>query len=256
MNVSGIFDTHAHYDDEKFSQDRASALSFVKENGVSFIINCGCDYESSLSTVALSKEYDYVYPAVGLHPENITENYIDELEKINCIYKKEKIVAVGEIGLDYYWVKDNKETQIEVFEKQVILANELNLPVIVHDREAHEDTLNVLKKYKPKGVLHCFTGSAEMAKEVLKLGMYIGIGGAITFKNAKKPVKVCEDVPIDRILLETDCPYMAPVPFRGKRNDSSLIAFTAQKIAEIKQTDVQSVVDTCAENAQRLFLGK
>lgn len=256
MSVSGIFDTHAHYDDEQFNEDRASALSFVKENGVERIINCGCDVESSKKSIALAHEYDFIYCAVGLHPENIGEENDKELSEIKALYKNEKVVAVGEIGLDYYWVKDNREKQLEVFEKQVILANELNLPIIVHDREAHEDTLNILKRHKPKGVLHCFTGSVEMAKEILKIGMYIGIGGSVTFKNAKKPVEVCRQLPMERILLETDCPYMSPVPFRGKRNNSALIAYTAEKIAEIKETDVQSVVDICRCNAEKLFFGK
>ena len=171
---------------------------------------------------------------------------ISRLQTVKC-------VAIGEIGLDYYWRQDNKELQKKVFEEQILLAKELALPIIVHDREAHEDTLDILKKHKPKGVLHCFSGSVETAKEILKLGMYIGLGGAVTFKNAKKPVEVAEMLPLDRLLLETDCPYMAPVPMRGKRNYSAYIEYVAEKIAEIKGIDPQTVTDQATENTKALF---
>ena len=188
-----------------------------------------------------------------MHPEEVdglSENYIDILKEFS---KNKKCVAIGEIGLDYYWRQDNKESQKKVFEEQILLAKELNLPVIVHDREAHEDTLNILKKHKPKGVLHCFSGSAEMAKEILKLGMYIGLGGALTFKNARRPVEVAEMLPLDKLLLETDCPYMAPVPMRGKRNYSAYIPYVAQKVAEIKGITPQEVLDITAKNTKELF---
>ena len=162
-------------------------------------------------------------------------------------------MAIGEIGLDYYWRQDNKEAQKRVFEEQILLAKELNLPIIVHDREAHDDTLNILKKHKPKGVLHCFSGSAEMAKEVLRLGMYIGLGGALTFKNARKPVEVAEMLPLEKLLLETDCPYMAPVPMRGKRNYSGYIPYIAERVAEIKGIAPQEVLDTTSKNTKQLF---
>ncbi len=254
MSLSGIFDTHAHYDDEQFSKDREESLSFIKENGVSAVINCGCDYKSSLTSVELSEKYDFIYAAVGIHPEAIEEVTDSEIEKIKELYKKEKVVAVGEIGLDYHYDGFDKNKQLEIFEKQVILANELDLPVIVHDRDAHNDTLVLLKKYRPKGVLHCFSGSIEMAKEILKLGMYIGLGGAVTFKNAKKAVEVAKILPEDRLLLETDCPYMAPVPFRGKRCDSSMIRNTAQVLAEIRETNSQTLIDKCRQNAIELFI--
>ena len=169
------------------------------------------------------------------------------------LYKNNKVVAVGEVGLDYHYDFSPRERQLEIFERQLILANKLDLPVIVHDREAHEDTMRLLIKHKPRGVVHCFSGSAEMAREIVKLGMYIGIGGAVTFKNAKKPVEVVEYLPLDRLLLETDAPYMTPVPFRGQRCDSAHIAYTAEKIAEIKGIDVQKLIDICNENAKRLF---
>ncbi|MBE6775666.1 MAG: TatD family deoxyribonuclease [Ruminococcaceae bacterium] len=248
-----IFDTHAHYDDRRFDEDRAELLSSLFGGSVSGIINCGCDLKSSLETVALTEKYPNLYGAVGVHPHEAEETTQEDLEKIKELYKKEKIVAVGEIGLDYFYDFSPREKQIEIFRRQLVTANELNLPVIIHDRDAHEDTLTILKELKPKGVVHCFSGSAEMAREILKLGLYIGIGGAVTFKNARKPVEVVEMLPLDRLLLETDAPYMTPVPFRGKRCDSSHIAYTAEKIAEIKGMDVQELIDKCAENAKALF---
>ena len=246
-----IFDTHAHYDDDKFNEDREDLLKSLPSKGVVNIINCGCDLASSLKSIEFSEEY--VYSAVGVHPSNITDDSYDELQKIRELYSHPKCVAVGEIGLEYHYDFVPKDKQLDIFEKQIVLANELELPVIVHDREAHEDTMNLLKRYKPKGVVHCFSGSAEMAKEVLKLGMYIGLGGAVTFKNARKPLEVAEIVPEDRLLLETDCPYMTPVPFRGRRNSSDLIVYSAEKLAEVRHTDTQKLINTANENARRLF---
>lgn len=250
---SGIFDTHAHYDDPRFDEDRDELLSSLSQKGVIHIVNCGCDLKSSLTTVALTENYSFIYAAVGVHAHEAEEATESDLNEIKKLYSNEKVVAVGEIGLDYHYDFSPRERQLEIFERQLILANKLDLPVIVHDREAHEDTMNLLKRHKPKGVVHCFSGSAEMAKEIVKLGMYIGIGGAVTFKNAKKPVEVVEYLPLDRLLLETDAPYMTPVPFRGQRCDSSYIAYTAEKIAEIKDIDVQELIDICNENAKRLF---
>lgn len=250
---SNIFDTHAHYDDSRFDEDRDVLLGSLKEKGVSHVVNCGCDLKSSLSTLALAEKYNFVYAAIGVHSHEAEEATESDLEEIERLYQNERVVAVGEIGLDYHYDFSPRERQLEVFERQLILANRLELPVIVHDREAHEDTMNLLKKHRPKGVVHCFSGSAEMAKEIVKLGMYIGIGGAVTFKNAKKPVEVVEYLPLDRLLLETDAPYMTPVPFRGQRCDSGHIAYTAERIAEIKGIDVQELIDTCNENAKRLF---
>ena len=250
---NNIFDTHAHYDDEKFNGDRAEVLSFVKANGVSRIIDCGCDLKSSLAAVNLSEEYDFIYAAVGVHAHEADEAAEKDFAEIEKLYAHKKVVAVGEIGLDYHYDFSPRERQLEVFERQLILANKLDLPVIIHDREAHEDTLRLLKKHRPKGVVHCFSGSVESAKEVLSLGMYIGLGGAVTFKNAKKPVEVAKFVPDDYLLLETDCPYMAPVPYRGKRCDSSMIASTAELIASVRNTDAQTLIDRCHENADRLF---
>ena len=251
--MNNIFDSHAHYTDKAFNDDRENMLGSLKESGICGVINCGADLESSQESLALSKEYDYIYFACGIHPEevdNLPENYIDILRRMA---QDKKCVAIGEIGLDYYWLQDNKDLQKKVFEEQILLAKELDLPIIVHDREAHEDTLNILKKYKPKGVLHCFSGSVETAKEVLKLGMYIGLGGAVTFKNAKKPVEVAEMLPLDRLLLETDCPYMAPVPMRGKRNNSAYIQYVAEKIGEIKGIEPQEITDKATDNVKKLF---
>lgn len=248
-----IFDTHAHYDDSRFDEDRDELLVSLSSKGVSHIVNCGCDLKSSLTTLELAEKYDFVYAALGVHAHEAEEATDSDLNEIEKLYSHPKVVAVGEIGLDYHYDFSPRERQIEVFERQIKLANELDLPIIVHDREAHEDTMNLLKKYKPKGVVHCFSGSAEMAKEIIKLGMYIGMGGAVTFKNAVKPVEVARMLPLDRLLLETDAPYMTPVPFRGKRCDSAHIAFTAEKIAEIKGIDSQQLIDICNENGKRLF---
>ena len=250
---SNIFDTHAHYDDSRFDEDRDELLSSLKNKGVSEIINCGCDLKSCLTTLALAEKYDFIYAALGVHAHEAEEATEGDLKAIEELYKNEKVVAVGEIGLDYHYDFSPRERQIEVFERQLVLANELDLPVIVHDRESHEDTMNLLKKYRPQGVVHCFSGSVEMAKEIVKLGMYIGIGGAVTFKNARKPVEVVEYLPLEYLLLETDAPYMTPVPFRGQRCDSSHIAYTAEKIAEIKSIDVQTLIDKCNENSKQLF---
>ena len=251
--MNNIFDSHAHYTDKAFNDDRENMLGSLKESGICGVINCGADLLSSEKSVALSEKYDYIYCACGVHPEEVDglpDNYIDILRNMA---QNKKCVAIGEIGLDYYWRQDNKELQKKVFEEQILLAKELALPIIVHDREAHEDTLAILKKHKPKGVLHCFSGSVETAKEILKLGMYIGLGGAVTFKNAKKPVEVAEMLPLDRLLLETDCPYMAPVPMRGKRNYSAYIEYVAEKIGEIKGIDPQTVTDQATENTKVLF---
>lgn len=251
--MKNIFDTHAHYDDERFNEDRDELLSSLFEGSVSHIINCGCDLKSSLTTVALAEKYDNLYAAVGVHAHEAESCTDSDLSEIAGLYAHKKVVAVGEIGLDYFYDFSPRERQIEVFRQQIELANKLDLPVIIHDRDAHEDTLNILKELRPKGVVHCFSGSVEMAKEIIKLGLYIGLGGAVTFKNARKPLEVAEYVPLDKLLLETDAPYMTPVPFRGKRCDSAHIAYTAEKIAEVRGMDVQELVNICNENAKRLF---
>lgn len=248
-----IFDSHAHYDSEAFNDDRKELLSALPEQGVCGIINCGSDMASSLSCLELADEVSFIYAACGVHPheaEGCKQGYLPVLKKL-CM--EEKCVAVGEIGLDYHYDFSPREIQKTVFEQQLVLAKELDLPVIIHDREAHEDTMTLLKRYKPKGVVHCFSGSAEMAKEIIKLGMYIGLGGAVTFKNARKPREVAEIVPEDKLLIETDCPYMTPVPHRGKRCDSSYIPFTAEVLAEIRGVSAQDILDVTRKNANTLF---
>lgn len=253
--MSSIFETHAHYDDEAFNEDREELLNELPNRGVGNVITAGADIDSSKAAVELAKRYEYIYAAVGVHPENITDklgsDYLSELEKmINC---HEKVVAVGEIGLDYHFRKDNAVLQKDVFFKQIELANRYNMPVLVHDREAHADTMEILRASKPKGIVHCFSGSVEMAREVVKLGMYLGVGGVVTFKNAKTIVDVVREMPLDTIVLETDAPYMAPTPFRGKRCDSTMIKYTAEKIAEIKGIEIDKVLEITEKNAKELF---
>lgn len=252
--MSLIFDTHAHYDDSAFDEDREEKLNSLPNDNIYAVINAGADIESSEKSISLSESYPYIYAAVGIHPENISnisKDYIFKLEKL--ILSGKKVVGVGEIGLDYHYTKENKKQQKDLFENQVKLAIKHDLPVIVHDREAHADTMDILKKHKPRGVVHCFSGSLEMAKEIIKMGMYIGIGGVVTFKNAKNIVDVAENISLEHILLETDAPYMAPVPFRGKRCDSSYIKYTAEKISEIKNIDLKDVFEITKQNAKNLF---
>lgn len=253
MSLTHIFDSHAHYDDARFSEDVYDLLDTLPEKGVSGVISCGVNAESTRFAQALAQKYDYIYAAAGFHPLNL-EDVPENAETVLCeLLKDPKTVAVGEIGLDYHYEKESRTEQLVLFEMQLRLAKELDLPVIVHDREAHDDTLRLLKEIQPTGVVHCFSGSVEMAKEILKLDMYIGLGGAVTFKNAVKPVEVAAMVPAERLLLETDAPYMTPVPFRGKRCDSSLIAYTAARIAEIRGVDTQALCTQTEINTRRLF---
>ncbi len=231
-----IFDAHAHYDDDAFNEDREIVLSELEENGVTGVLNCGSSYEGALASVEFSKKYPFFYAAVGIHPEHanqFTEKTIEDLRKLAGFHK---VKAIGEIGLDYYYEENpHREIQLKVFREQMKLAQELKLPVIIHDRDAHEDTLKVIKEFPEViGEVHCFSGSAELAKQCVSLGYYIGITGVVTFKNAKKVLKVVEEIPLERLIVETDCPYMAPVPYRGKRNRSEYIVKIIEKISEIK----------------------
>lgn len=255
-NKFKIIDSHAHYDDESFNDDREEVLKQITENGVIGIMNCACSYESLNTTDKLTKEHDYIYGALGIHPENAYEFKDDTLDEIKeYIKKNDKIVAIGEIGLDYYWDENPpKEVQKEAFRKQMNLAKELDMPVVIHDREAHMDTLKIMKEFpEVKGVVHCFSGSKEFAMECIKLGYYIGFTGVVTFKNAKKIVEVAKEVPLDRILVETDCPYMAPEPNRGKRNKSDYIEYIIKKIADIKEIDPYEANLKFNENFLRLI---
>ena len=250
---TNIFDTHAHYDDEAFDDDRESLILSLKDGGVVGIVSCGCDIASTVANQNLSHSFDDFYFAAGFHPENLENFSVEDLEKLEPFFADEKCVAVGEIGLDYHWMNSTKEKQREVFVAQIELAKVKGLPVIVHDREAHGDTLDILKATKPSGVLHCFSGSVEMAREVIKLGMFLGFNGVATFKNARKIPEVIREIPLDRIVLETDCPYLAPEPHRGKRNDSSFIPFIAQRIGEILGISAQEVLDITNKNARALY---
>lgn len=251
-NFYNIFDSHAHYDDKWFDEDREVLLSSMKENGVCGIVNNSVDLKTAKACIDFCEKYDFMYGAVGFHPENLEDMPNDYLDRVAELLKHKKIVAVGETGLDYHW-DISKDLQNRVFEEQIKLSLDVNMPIIVHDREAHGDTLNYLRKYKPKALVHCFSGSVEMMREVMRYGSYISLGGVVTFKNARHSVEVAKEVPIDRLLLETDCPYMSPVPFRGKRCDSTMIKYTAEKIAEIRNTDVQELLNITAENAKRFY---
>lgn len=246
-----IFDSHAHLDDAKFDGFRDELIEQMRCCGVANIVSCGCDLESSKAALMLAEKYDFIYAAVGIHPGNLDSK--TSIGDIEALAKHKKCVAIGEIGLDYYWEKENSDLQKEIFEQQLILADKLSLPVIVHDRDAHADTLDLLKKHRPKGVVHCFSGSPETAAEILKIGMYIGVGGVITFKNAKRLPEVVEMLPDDKILIETDCPYLAPEPLRGRLCHSGLISLTAEKIAELRKTTKEDILRLTADNAKKMF---
>ena len=250
-----IFDSHAHYDDESFNEDRENVIKEIRENGVINVLNCGASMEGARDSFKLANKYDFFYAAVGIHPENAYELTEENYEEIKEMTKNPKVRAIGEIGLDYYW-KENppREKQKEVFRKQMELAKELNMPVVIHDRDAHGDTLEIMKEFtEVKGVVHCFSGSVEFARECLKLGYYIGFTGVVTFKNSKKIVEVAKEVPLDRMLVETDAPYMAPTPNRGKRNRSDYIKFIIEKIAKVKELSVEEVSNATIENAKNLL---
>lgn len=248
-----IFDTHAHYDDDKFDKDRFTLLSSLPEKGIVKAVSCGVDINTSKFNQLLSRKFDYLYFAAGFHPENLEGFELSDLAVIEELAADEKCLAIGEIGLDYHWMSSTKEKQKRFFEEQITLAKRLDMPVIVHDRDAHGDTLNILKKTKPKGVLHCFSGSKEMAQEIVKIGMYLGFNGVATFKNARKSLEVVKAIPLDRLVLETDCPYLAPEPHRGKRNDSSYIPFIAERIGDVLHLPPQEILDITTENAKRLY---
>lgn len=253
-----IFETHAHYDDHKFDEDREAVLQKVIQSGVSPIINVGASIDSTKATIELAKSHDYIYAAVGVHPSDIEDLNEESFMWLRAQTSYEKTVAIGEIGLDYYWDKEPEvqKAQRYWFGRQLELAREVELPVIIHSRDAAEDTVKVMKEHNAQelsGVIHCYSYSKEMAKEFVKMGYFIGVGGVVTFKNAKKLMETVEEIPIESILLETDCPYMAPEPNRGTRNDSSNIPFIIEKIAEIKGISKEDVERITEENAYRLF---
>lgn len=248
------FDTHAHFDDEAFDSDRDLLIESLAEGGVTLVVNASSDVPSSKSSIALAEKYPFFYAAVGIHPEAAETVNDGTLAEIRALALHEKNVAIGEIGLDYYYDGAPKEVQLDAFRRQMSLAEELGLPVIVHDREAHEDSLTVVREFpNVRGVFHCFSGSVEMAKELMRLGWNISFTGAVTFKNARKTPEVAAFVPEDRFMIETDSPYLAPVPVRGKRNDSRNLCYIAERIAEIRGTTREHIAAVTMENGRRFF---
>lgn len=250
-----IFDSHAHYDSSRFDEDREKLLNSMQENGIGTIVNSGASWKSVTEVVELAEKYPFMYAAVGLHPDEV-----GDLNETRCTFlkeqcRKEKVVAVGEIGLDYYWDNESHEIQKKWFVRQLDLAREMDLPVIIHSRDAAEDTLKIMKEQGKglRGVIHCFSYSKELAEEYVKMGFYIGIGGVVTFKNGKKLKETVKVIPLDRILLETDCPYLAPEPHRGERNSSLYIPYIAEEIAILRGMTYEEIVAQTEENGMRLF---
>ena len=250
-----LFDTHAHMDDRAFDQDRDTLLSELPQKGIGLLMNPGCSLASSRQACALAERYDYIYAAVGSHPDAADEVNADVLETYRILCKQNpKVKAIGEIGLDYHYEDIPRQRQLEAFRDQMALARELDLPVIVHEREAHQDGMAVVDEFpQVTGVFHCYSGSLEMAKELIKRGWYIGFTGVLTFKNARKAVEVAREIPLERIVLETDCPYMSPEPFRGKRNDPGKLYRMAQALAQIRELPVEQVEAITFENGKRLY---
>lgn len=248
------FDSHAHLDDRAFNDDRDEIFADLPNHGVGLIMNVGCDLSASLRSVALAHKYPFVYAAVGSHPDDAAAVNDELIAMYRQLCRDERVKAIGEIGLDYHYEDPPRQVQLPAFRAQMELARELDMPVIVHEREAHADGMELIREFpEVTGVFHCYSGALEQAKELVKRGWYIGFTGVITFKNARKAVEVAEWLPLDRILIETDCPYMSPEPFRGRRNDSRRVPLVAAKIAEIKGLPVETVAEATTENAKRLF---
>ena len=250
-----LFDTHAHMDDDAFREDRQALLKSLPEQGIALLMNPGCSLETSRNAVKNAREYDYIYAAVGSHPDAALEVNEAVLEEYRTLVRENpKVRAIGEIGLDYHYEDVPREQQKLAFRAQMELARELKLPVIIHDREAHQDCMDMIRKFPDvTGVFHCFSGSAEMAKQLTALGWYVGFTGVITFKNARRAVEAAAAAPLDRIVIETDCPYMSPEPFRGKRNDPGRVYRMAEKLAEIRGLPVEEIQRITLENGKRLY---
>lgn len=247
-----FFESHAHYDDKAFDEDREIILDLLPQNNIKYVVNAGSDINSSIASVELANKYPYMYAAVGIHPNEVQN--ISNLDIIRDLCNNPKVVAIGEIGLDYHYTREYIDLQKYWFNEQLKLAKELNLPVIIHSREASQDCFNIIKDSKiDKGDIHCYSGSVEMALEYIKMGFYIGVGGVITFSNSKKLVEVVNSIPLNKILIETDSPYLSPVPNRGKRNNSQNLIYICEKIAQIKQVTVNKVEKTTCDNARLLF---
>ena len=250
-----IFDTHAHYDDVQFDEDRHELLMSMKENGVGTIVNVSATYASCQKVVDMVQDYPFMYAAVGIHPDEVGSLNEESFARMKELFGRDKVVAVGEIGLDYYWDNESHDLQKQWFIRQLELSKELGLPVNIHSRDAAEDKFRIMKEHGKglKGIIHCFSGSKELAAEYIKLGFHIGIGGVVTFKNGKKLKQVAETVPLTSIVLETDCPYLAPEPYRGKRNHSGYIRYVAEEIARLKDISFEEVVRQTEENARMIY---
>ncbi|HJV47522.1 MAG TPA: TatD family hydrolase [Bacillota bacterium] len=251
-----LFDTHAHLDAEQFQEDQEEVIRRARENGVKRIVNVGFNRETIPTTLKLANQYDFIYAAVGWHPQDAKDMREEDLGWLRELCRHEKVVAIGEIGLDYYWDTSPKDVQQMVFRRQIRLAKELKLPIIIHDREAHQDILDILREEKAEeigGVMHCFSGSLEMAQQCIDMNFYISFGGPVTFKNAKKPKEIVKQIPLDRLLIETDCPYLTPEPYRGKRNETGYVRYVAQVIAELRGMDPIELAEITYQNAIKLF---
>ena len=249
-----LFDTHAHLNDPAFDADRDTLIRGLPEKGISLVMNVGCCLESSRDCVKMAETYPHIYASVGSHPDSANEVNEKVLDEYRMLCKHDKVKAIGEIGLDYYYEDIPRDIQQKAFRMQMELAKELNMPVIVHERDAHQDGLMIVKDFPAvTGVFHCYSGSAEMARQLVNMGWYIGFTGVLTFKNARKAVETASTIPLDRIVLETDCPFMAPEPFRGKRNDSGYLFRMAEKLAEIRGISVEEVEAITTENAKKLY---
>ncbi len=251
-----IIDTHCHYDDEVYDEDRDELLSGLRGRGVGRVVNVGASMDSSRAALELAEKYDFVYAALGVHPSETGELTEQDMDWIRGHADHEKVVAVGEIGLDYHWPEPDPALQKKWFVRQIALARETGLPIIVHSRDAAAETMEILtetKAYECGGVIHCYSYSAEMAKEYVDMGFYIGVGGVVTFKNSKKLRRTVKEIPLERIVLETDCPYLAPEPHRGTRNESGNLVYVAEKIAELREITVEEVIRATAENARRMY---
>lgn len=250
-----IFDTHAHYDDEQFDTDREELLTSMEENNVGTIVNVSATFDSCARVTKMALKYPFMYAAVGVHPDEVGALDDEKFAKMESLLSEEKVVAVGEIGLDYYWDNESHDLQKEWFIRQLDLARKHDLPVLIHSREAAADTMAIMKEHAQGlgGVIHCYSYSKEMAKEYVKMGFYIGIGGVVTFKNARKVKETVEEIPLTSIVLETDCPYLAPEPYRGKRNNSAYIRYVAEEIAKIKGISCEEVIAQTEENARKMY---
>ncbi|ONI38066.1 hydrolase TatD [Candidatus Epulonipiscium fishelsonii] len=249
-----IFDSHAHYNDERFNGDREILLQDLHNNGVELIMNVSADMKEAEECIALAEKYDYIYASVGVHPHYVGKMTDKDILTLENLAKNKKVKAIGEIGLDYHYDNSPRDLQQKWFKAQLELAQKINLPIIIHSREASQETFDIIEKSEVRdGVIHCFSGSSELAKEYIKLGFYIGIGGSLTFKNARKTVEVVEEIPLDKIVIETDCPYLSPMPHRGERNQSLYLTYVIDKIAEIKNIDTTLVSDVTFNNAKELY---